>query len=286
MLGSERGSYLVPFPKIADSKRTKYPVKDLSIRPFGISGNDLDIDFNQKLHPVLVTQILHCCTTDTNGEAPDQAFFWELTVGKRIECLLAIATAGGTSDLFIYLRCLNQSCRQEMEVEVSIDELVALQHRTDDIDHFMVKIGDTSFPIRRPTGCDQLEWLKSSFTDEDAAIKAMIRTLALDEGSILLDQEGQLPDEWVQTINIAMGEFDPLVNFNLSVHCPYCEKESQYEIDLEDILLSRLHRAQQHLFGDVHRLAVHYHWSELQIFSVPSWRRSHYLSLIEKEEDK
>jgi hypothetical protein len=284
MLEPERYSYLVPFPKIPDGKRTKYPAKNLFIRPFGFSGNDLDIDFNQKLRPALVTQILHCCTRDTNGEAPDKTFFWELTIGKRIECLLVIATAGGASNLSIHLRCLNQSCRQEMEVEISMDELVSLQHRTDDIHHFMIQTGDSSFPTRRPTGCDQLEWLKGSFADEDAAIKAMIRTLMLDKGSIPLDKEDQVPDEWVQTINNAMGKFDPLVNFNLLAHCPYCEKESQYNIDLEEISLRRLHRAQQRLFDVVHRLAVHYHWSEPQIFSVPSWRRSHYLSLIEKEE--
>ncbi len=284
MLRSERHSYLVPFPQISD--RAKHSVSDLSIRPFGFFRNDLDIDFNQKLRPFLITQILHCCTRDANGEAPDQAFFWELTIDKRIECLLIIATAGGISNLSIRLRCLNQSCRQEMEVEISRDELANLRYRTDNIDHFMIQVGDISLPIRRPTGCDQLEWLKRSFTDEEAAIKAMIRTLMLDKGSIPLDKEDQVPDEWVQTINNAMAEFDPLVNFNLLAHCPYCETESRYEIDLEEILLRRLHRAQQRLFEVVHRLAVHYHWSEPQIFSVPSWRRSHYLSLIEKEEDK
>jgi hypothetical protein len=290
MLRLEQHGYLVPFPRVPDSIREKYFIGNLSLRPFGLFENDLEVNFHQKLRPHLVTQVLECCTRDKSGKTPDQAFFWELAVGKRIECLLTIATLRDSSDLSVRLRCLSEACGQQMGVEISIEELATLQHRADDT--FIIRVGDESLPIRKPTGVDQLEWLKGSYPDEDATAKAMIRTLVLDNekascgklSRTTSNQEGLIPDEWVQPINSAMEEFDPLVNFSLSVYCPYCEKESQYEIDLEELSLRKLHKAQLQLLDVVHRLAVHYHWSEQQIFSIPPWRRSHYLALIEREE--
>lgn len=278
----ERHRYSVPFPQNPDSIRAKYSINGLSLRPFGIFEDDLEVDFNQKIRPHLVTQILGCCTRDKNGKTPDQTFFWDLTIGKRVEGLLTIATLGDSSDWPVHLRCLNEACRQQMEIEISVEELASLQHRTDD--PFIIRVGDESLTLRKPTGGDQLKWLKTSFTDEDAAVKAMIQTLVLDNEKASL-QECPMPDVWVQTINRTMEEFDPLVNFSLLVYCPYCEKENEYEIDLEELSLRKLHKSQLYLLKTLHRLAIHYHWSEQQIFSIPPWRRSHYLALIEKEKN-
>src|SRR5918995_5159101 len=97
MLRSERHSHLAPFPRLPASVQTAPAVDDLLLRPFGLSRDDLEIDFNQYSRPRLVTQILRCCTTSKVGEVPDQAFFWSLSSGKRIECLAAIATLGNPS---------------------------------------------------------------------------------------------------------------------------------------------------------------------------------------------
>jgi hypothetical protein len=274
--------YLAAFPRISESLRAKYSISNLYLRPFGLFENDLDVNFNQKLRPCTATQVLQCCTVDTNAKSPDKSFFWDIPVGKRIECLLTLATSWESSNMSVYPRCLNRTCQQQMDISISLQELVNLQHRPDDRDNLMVQVGDRTLHIRNPTGRDQLDWLKKSFQYEDAAVEAMVRTLVLDNGA--LNQE-DLPAEWIQTIDSAMEEFNPLINFNILVHCPYCQNENQYEIDLEEITLRKLRKDQQNLFEVVHSLASHYHWSEEQIFSIPSWRRSHYLALIGKEED-
>ncbi|MFQ5793441.1 MAG: hypothetical protein ACE5JP_00120 [Candidatus Bipolaricaulia bacterium] len=285
MLISERHGFLAPFPRIPNSIKAKYSNNGLSLRLFGFFEDDLEIDFNQKVRPHLVTQILQCYTINKNGETPDLNFFWDLTIGKRIECLLTIVTLtlGSSSKLSVRLRCPSETCQQQMEIEISMDELASLQHQADDTDHFMIQIGDESLLIRRPTGRDQLEWLKRSFMDEDTAVKSMIRTLVLDNEKAVSNEEYPILDEWVQTINETMEELDPLVNFSLSVPCPYCSREGHYEFNLEELSLHKLHEAQLNLLQTVHHLAFHYHWSEQQIFSLPPWRRSYYLALIEKE---
>lgn len=283
---TKQPSYLVPFPKIPESMQKVYSTCNLHLRKFGFFEKDLDINFNQKLRPHIATQVLQCCTVDKSGKTLDKSFFWDLPIGKRIECLLIITNSGDSSIVPVYLQCLNQSCKQQIEVNISQDELINLQHRADTREDLTIHIGDKNLQIRKPTGRDQLEWLKDSFQDEDTAIKAIIGTLILGEGKFFVNMENPLPDEWIQTFNILMEELDPLVNFNLLVLCPYCEIENLYEIDLENLLLRKLRGDQQALFEVVHCLATHYHWSEQQILSIPPWRRSHYLDLIKGEEDR
>lgn len=286
MLGLEKYEHWVLFSQIPDNIKAKYSISGLYIRPFGLFEDDLNVDFNQKAYPHLVTQILKCCTENRNGNMPNEALFWDLTIGKRIECLLIIATLDNSSELSVRFRCLNDVCRQQMELEISMKEFASLQHQIGDTDHFTIQVDDESLRIRKPTGRDQLKWLKLSFTDEDAAAKAMIRTLILDDEKATSNEEYPIPDRWVKTINEAMEEVDPLVNFSISTSCPYCGEECHCELNLEELSLQELHQAQLNLLQTVHRLASYYHWSEQQIFSLPSWRRSHYLTLIEKEENR
>ncbi len=281
----KKGS-LIPFPQIPDGLMDKYHVPDLLLRPFGTVEEDLEIDFDEKTRPSLVTQILVCCTADQKGGSLSQAFFWDLTIGKRIECLLTIATSGDVPSLLIPLRCLRPSCQNEMEVEVLVEELSGLQRQRDALDLLSLRMGEERLVLKRPTGGDQLSWLQHSFTGEDDAVKEIIRTLISGRDIDSSHGKGAISDEWVPILNQAMEEFDPLVNFRLSVHCPYCGKESRFEIDLEELSLGKLRKAQRDLFEVVHRLAFHYHWSERRILSISPWRRSHYLNLIEKEEDR
>lgn len=285
MLTSERADYLVPFPHIPEDIRVKYSINGLFLRPFGVFEDDLNIDFNQKARPSLVTQILQCCTSDKKGKVLEQDFFWDLTVGKRIECLVTIAMLWDLSKLSVHLRCSNEMCQQPMELEISQKEIANLQLQSDKTDSFMIQIGDKSLPIRKPTGRDQIKWLKTPFANEDAAIQWMIRSLLYENEKISPDSdiEYTISDEWVKTIDESMEEFDQLVNLNLMVYCPYCEKEGRYKINLEELSLLKLHKAQRGLLQTIHRLAFYYHWSEEDIFSIPPWRRLHYLALIERE---
>ncbi len=284
MLSSERYGHLVPFPRLPAGAQTASATDGLLLRPFGLLRDDLETDFHQYSRPRLVTQLLQCCTTDRDGEVPDEAFFWNLSSGKRIECLVAIATLGVPPGLTLRLRCSEEACGQEMEVAISTRELADLQRRSDETEHFLVRIGGEERSVRVPTGQDQQDWLEASFDDEAATLKTITRTLLLEPTHSL---EGPtVPPEWVRSIGTALEEIDPLVNFALLVNCPDCGKEDRHEVDLQDTALGMLRRQQLRLLWTVHRLALHYHWSEEQIFDLPPWRYSHYLTLIEKGEER
>ncbi len=286
MFISERHEPLLPFPQLPEKFKTAHRVTDLALRPFGLYESDLNVDFQRTLRPFLVTGILERCTRDAREEKIEPQFFWNLTVGKRIECLLSLVAAGERFEIPFALRCKKSACVQELELEISVEEISALQAEAYAAEHVSITLETESLALRRPTGGDQLAWLKSGFTDQETASRGMLRSLLPLKTESEVFDAALLSGEWVNRIESAMQEQDPLVNFSLQTACPYCEEENLYEIDLEELALSRLRRAQSRLLASVHTLASRYHWSEQQIFSVPFWRRAHYLALIEKEKNQ
>lgn len=274
---------LCPFPHLPETIAARHAVSDLALRPFGLYEGDLNVDFDRTPRPVLVTHLLERCTRSTQKESVEQSVFWDLPVGKRIECLLTLLLSEAESEITLGFRCPNTTCGEVSEIAISIEEVAALQEDAYGVDRVEVPVGSDVLALRRPTGSDQLAWLKSTFTDSEAARRAMIRTLLVNDNEHVV-AHGEMPrDEWLDSIDEAMEDHDPLVNFKLRVRCPSCETTNLIAIDLEELSLRGLRNAQLRLLASVHRLAARYHWSEQQIFAVPSWRRAQYLSLIANE---
>ena len=290
MFISDRHEWLLPFPTVPEAVKARYSIGDLALRPFGLYESDLSVDFNRMLRPFLVTEILECCTIDRQREKIDQGFFWSLTVGKRIECLLNLACAGESPEFSVALFCPANPCGRggrggrggrELEVELALKEVTELQEQAYEADHISIQVGNEQLRLRRPTGSDQLAWLSSRFPEETAAVTRMFHTLLLpDAGSAVFGGE-TIPKELVEVVGRTLDEHDPLINFSVRVHCPDCEEQSPFGIDLETLALGRLRQAQIRLLGTVHCLAEHYHWNEREIFAVPYWRRAYYLRVIE-----
>lgn len=273
------------FPRLPASEAGGRAAGELALRPFGHHEDDLSVDFERTPRPALITRILECCTRRPGaGGRPAPDFFWGLTVGKRVECLLSLVAAAGRGRLSLTLRCPNEACAEELEVETTVAELSGLQAESDENARLTVRLGDAALVLRKPTGADQLAWLGRVFEDEKEAARSMLGTLVLDEGGSARRGPDALTDEWLDAAGVVLGEHDPLVYFTLVAACPSCGEEREHHFDLEDYALRLLRRSQSRLLASVHKLATHYHWSERQIFLVPHWRRAHYLSLIEGDE--
>lgn len=274
------------FAGIPKDTKVKHSINDLFLRAFGLFEDDLIIDFNRKSGPHVVTQILQGCMRDGGGEILDPSVFWDLTVGKRIECLLTIVALAPNSPSIMAFRfhCSSATCQQRIEMDISVAELADLQHQAEETDHCLIELSGENIEVRKPTARDQLAWLQHPFTDENEAEEKMIRSLIIDTEKTPSGNRLAITPEVVGRVNEAMQDFDPLVNFSLQVRCPYCSEEHLYELDLEGLSLQKLYESRLTLLNAIHRLATQYHWSEQQIFAIPPWRRSHYLTLIGKEE--
>jgi hypothetical protein len=258
-----------------------YEVGSVMLRPFGVDERDLYVDFKQPCRPALVTDIVECCATATNGSRPDRNLLWELDVSSRVECLLRIISLGGAFAQPLPLRCLNEACGETIEVEVSLDDF--LEVRDDQSSPLTIDCDGQTFKLRRPNGLDQLHWGRTQFESERSAIEAMVETLIVPDDSLPRDHKLSLDANTLSTVERLLQESDSLINFTIEVVCPYCENTSELELDLEVLAIEYLHRSQRKLLAMVHDLARHYHWSEQEIFAVPHWRRVHYLRLLEDE---
>jgi len=249
----------------------------LVLRSFGSKEADIDIDFQQPVRPRLVTEILECCSESSDIEP---GYFWEMTVSRRIEALLAIVTNGGTTELALQFPCSRDTCTELMETGLSMQEIIEMQPPGEYNAPFPIDVKGTDYFFRRPTGTDQLNWLKASFAHEAEALESMIRTLWVQPGEKKTVEPG-----WLEAVDEGMNAMDPLVHFNITICCPECNNENVCFIDLEDLLLRKLHDIQLGLLHDIHRLACRYHWSEREILALSPRRRTHYLSLIDDRDN-
>ncbi len=240
---------------------------------------DLDLRLESPLSPQMVTQILQKYGVELDGKLIDSEGLTALTVGKRIELLLRIVSASGGENLLLSLCC--HACGETMELEIALNELLEMQLEAEQISSLTMEIDDREFHLRRPTGTDQLIWQTFPFADQREAYLAMLNSLIIaDDGE---SEAHEINDQTLEEVSESLGSFDPLVNFEMQICCPYCQGSSNYALDLLEVAATQLQRKQMQLMQAVHRLAQRYHWSETEILAMPDWRRKRYLRLIDQE---
>jgi hypothetical protein len=269
----------ISFPAFPDDLRRKYSLQSLTVRPFGVNAQDLEVDFHVQPRPRLVTQLLQCCTVPEGSGTPED-FFWDLSISKRIQALMTIVAAGAERPFKLPFPCVNHACRESLEIEISLEILAELQAKADSSVPLVLMKGNEKVSLDLPTGRDQLIWLTRSYPDKEVAVRIMIQTLYTHE-MVNLSRSFELSEEWIDLIDEAMASADSLIHFSSIYHCPACHTEDRVPFDLETWALHNLYQKQQALLDMVHLLASCYHWSESQILALPAGRRSRYVELIE-----
>ncbi|MBM9594987.1 hypothetical protein [Roseitranquillus sediminis] len=229
---------------------------------------DLEIDFSSRDRPALVTAVLATCA-EPPVEDPEEV--WRLTLAARVGGLLAIyAETVRTESLPLEVRCPHDDCREGMEVELPVPELVALAQAAEARPETDVAGQDGPIVLRRPRGTDQRLWRRRAYADGAEAEAALLASLVI-SGTLAAEERSAAAE--------ALAAFDPLSCFEIDVRCPECARQSGIPVDLEAVLLASLSRAQARMISDVDRLARRYGWSEAEVLAIPAWRRRRYLAL-------
>lgn len=264
---------LIPLPEFPLGLGGVYSPASVGMRRFGVSEDDLGIDFSAANSARLVTRLLELCAVDPSEILPN-GVFRELSIGNRIECLLMLAAGAPDAALSFSFKCVN--CDEQLEFDLTVSEVSDFQRQADLVDTVTVDVKGRRIEIRKPRGSDQENWALRDFADEAAATADMIGTL-----TVTPDLPSNIGTKEIRLIEDALDAADPLVNFSCNVTCGECGEPNEYAVDLLETALEMLSHAQRRLIFTVHRLASHYHWSEAEIFAVPDRRRQQYLNLIE-----
>lgn len=249
-------------------------------RPFANRHADLDIDFDLP-RPALVTELLSSCLCGIDGEAIDVESLWLWTVSERLQGLLAIANASTGAATAAVAICSNADCREQVELELGLSGF-ADEEPANKFD-WLSPEGDKLL-CRLPTGQDQLAWQNHAQAGHDAQgndeswlAKRLIEPPAKESTPLAL------PEIWMDSLGTALKAADPLTALDIDISCPFCNQSLRVDVDLEQLLIEGLRLQQRRLIEQIHRLANSYHWSEIDIASLPSWRRERYLSRIAAE---
>jgi hypothetical protein len=246
------------------------------VRSFGREKRDLDVEFERADRPGLITEILSACLLGGDGSSVEIDRVWDLTVSRRLEYLLRLATAGRPPALPVVVQCRGESCGQVLEVALALDDLVGLQRRAEARDLLEWTEGGEALRFRRPTGRDQGTWRSAVFANAAEARRDIVSTLAGESATTAIDDS-------LEALDAELAAFDPLVAFSVRIACAECGAENEFPVELEELALRELKKRQGQLLQDVHRLAARYHWSETEVFDVAPERRARYLKLIEAE---
>ncbi|MBW4659737.1 MAG: phage baseplate protein [Drouetiella hepatica Uher 2000/2452] len=210
---------------------------------------------------------------------PDQsvANLASLTVGQRDALLLALRemTLGNT------LNCFAQcpQCGEELEFTLETAQ-IRLSDPSQSLEpDYAFTIAGFEGRFRLPNSFD-LAAIAGDQTPEIAKSSLLRRCLlqAHHNGTEISHQE--LPPPIVSQLATHMAEIDPQAEILFDLSCPACQHEWQILLDIVSFFWAELSAQARRLLLEVHQLARHYSWHEVDILAMSATRRNLYLKMI------
>ena len=241
-------------------------------RAFGSSDADLEVAFGAPERASAVTALLTACLTDAQGRAVDAEQTWDWTLNQRLQALIAVRLASGTTPLELHADCAHCGEAMALDLDLLVIASAAAPER------FTWRREDgIELSLRLPRGRDLQQWTKDGVQSPAAMFASLIDVADARPEALNPDFDA----EWLPALEAAFEAHDPLTALRLQTRCPHCEHDNAVSCDLEALLLDGFKRSQLALLDEVLRLARALHWSEAEILHLPAWRRSHYLNRLD-----
>jgi hypothetical protein len=208
-----------------------------------------------------------------------------LTIGDREALLLSLRRLTLGDVLSCVVVCANQPCRQRMDLELAVRDLLCAPypHAQERYDMTFDDNGTTyRVRFRLPTGADQ-EAAVSVIPDDPADAAALllqrcIERVVVENGDVR--PAVALPSSVVRVLSQRMADLDPQAELLLNLTCPSCGAASLVTFDAADYFFRELSGRHHDLYREIHLLAFHYHWSEEEIMAMTGAKRRLYLGLL------
>ncbi|PWB55649.1 MAG: hypothetical protein C3F18_05585 [Nitrosomonadales bacterium] len=222
--------------------------------------------------PGQVTLALQAALAHVGGRQPDAAVIDGMSVGDRQFLMTRLAGVLGLDQVWLTASC--RHCGEPFDFPLNYDRLPVKPAGSGFPDaHISTERG--MLTLRVPNGMDQRAVLGIAGMQLARQTLAKRCVTAWDGGDL---STLELDAGEVTAIEAALESVAPEIATEVMAPCPECGAENRVGIDPYFCL----GRVSQDLFGDVHRLASHYHWSEAEILVMPRWRRHRYLALIDR----
>jgi hypothetical protein len=259
--------------------RSGHPVREVALRAVGTEDEAFLLDTAADDPPGdRATALLARCLTDGERIVP------ALTVGDREALLLHLRRLSLGDTVHCVLRCPASSCREQMEATLRIEELLLPPYEDVYPSYDLtVEVDGVRYEatFRLPTADDLAGVAALARQHPEQAGAALFRRCLLAAA-----RDGEpvdactLPPVVQDAISDAMADRDPQAELRLELTCTACDTRFSIVFDTATFLLEELERRANRLLGEVHTLALHYHWSEADILRMSPTRRAKYLDLL------
>jgi hypothetical protein len=211
------------------------------------------------------TALLARCLERLGSHAPvGEAAVRELTAGDREALLLQLRRVSFGERLECVLTCPEPECGERMDLELRVGDLL-LEPYADARPEYEAG----GFRFRLPTGADLEEAALAAGDGLEAAERLLLERCVLAG-----EPDGRLDD--------LMSELDPQADLRLELACPDCEHAFTVAFDAGDFLAREIGADREALLGEIHLLALHYHWPESELMAMPARRRRRYLAYLKE----
>lgn len=218
------------------------------------------------------TRLLGRCLVRLGPLAPpDEAHVRRLSAGDREALLLQLRRATMGDDLDCVLPC--SACGSRLELSLKISDFL-LPPVEAEAEWQAVELDGVTLQVRAPNGEDLEAIAAVAGFDEEAAGTMLLRRCVTGAPADFLTPERET------VLAGYLHELDPQAEVRLNFTCPQCGAGASALLDAARYLGKELAARQQALLQEIHWLALHYHWSEAEILSVPPVRRRLYLKLL------
>jgi len=220
---------------------------------------------------VVVTRLLaHCLVRVGDLEAgPDLP--GKLLVGDRDFLMLQLRRLTLGDRFQAVLVC--PACGAKADVDFTTGDVPVERHPQTSA-RLMLEFGKPHarcVQFRLPSGADQEAVLGMPV---DEAAEALLDRCVLDDGGHSLSARER------EAVIEEMERLAPKVELELDVKCPECGHAFLVPFDTTLFFFREMRLSGRQLLGEVHLLALYYHWSEDQILGLQRSRRRAYLELL------
>jgi hypothetical protein len=227
-------------------------------------------------------------------ERVDAALVRDLLVCDRDYLVLRLRSYAFGPRVDAVLKCRGPGCGKLMDVRFSLDDL-ELESRPVRSRFFKTRLstsagaGGRGRPLvefRLPTGADQEALAEVFRADEGRGLRLLLaRTVRrvgarAESGEELIDR---LSPSARAEVAEQMRRLTPHVEIEVEGACPECGVTCSSRFDIANFFLTEMRANLHGLEREVHFLALHYHWSEREILSLPRRKRQRYVALLRQE---
>lgn len=196
----------------------------------------------------------------------------ELSIGDRVALMLHVRQLELGDNLDCTVSC--PRCGKVMSTVLSAAKLLDMTHPAPSVSYGL-EAGGFYLQVKPLTAQDQD--LILTIKEGDDVQQTMARSCILNSDVPLPEK---LSNEVIEALGLKLEQIDPLSDIVLDLSCLECGDKLHISFNAEDFILQELGISHGDIESEVHWLALHYHWSENEILSLPMQRRRKYISLI------